>query len=228
MNDRRNETQLSETATQRRRPRGTGSLYQQSGSSSWYLKFYRNGKVYRQSAGTTNRRKAERLLQRKIGEIAMGNFLEPVAERSLVICTRCAHPTDSSDSSRFKPCGCLAADLLTEYKANARHSLVNVRRNWNKHLAPRFENVKARDVRTDALNRYMSERQAEGASNASINRELAALKRAFKLGMIAGCARGHLTFSGDTPRDLVSRRSRTTSSRDRRPRSIRSGIPYGG
>ena len=122
--------------------------------------------VYRQSAGTTNRRKAERLLQRKIGEIAAGNFLEPAAEKTLV--------------------KVLAADLLTEYEANARHSLVNVRRNWDKHLAPRFENLKARDVRTDALNQYITERQAEGASNASINRELAALKRAFKLGMIAG------------------------------------------
>jgi integrase len=63
---------------------------------------------------------------------------------------------------------------------------VNVLRNWEKHLAPRFENVRARDIRTDALNQYITERQAEGASNASINRELAALKRAFKLGMIAG------------------------------------------
>ena len=44
----------------------------------------------------------------------------------------------------------------------------------------------ARDVRTDALNRYVTERHAEGASNASVNRELATLKRAFKLGMIAG------------------------------------------
>jgi integrase len=159
MSDPTNETQLSETATQPKRPPGTGSLYKQSGSSSWYLKFYRNGKVYRQCSGTDNRRKAERLLQRKLGEIATGNFLEPVAERTLV-----------------KE---LAADLLAEYEANARHSLVNVRRNWEKHLAPRFENLKARDVRTDALNRYITERQAEGASNASINRELAALKRAF-------------------------------------------------
>jgi integrase len=148
------------------RPRGTGSLYQQKGSSNWWLQYYRNGRVYRQSAGTTNRRKAERLLQRKIGEIATGNFLEPAAEKTLL-----------------KE---LAADLLTEYEANARHSLVNVRRNWEKHLAPRFENLKARDVRTDALNQYITERQAEGASNASVNRELAALKRAFKLGMIAG------------------------------------------
>jgi len=168
MSDLTNQTQHNELSAKRRqkRPRGTGSIYQQKESSNWWIRYYRNGKVYRQSAGTNSRRKAERLLQRKIGEIATGNFLEPASDKTLV-----------------KE---LAADLLTEYEANARHSLVNVRRNWNKHLAPQFENLKARDVRTDALNQYITERQAEGASNASINRELAALKRAFKLGMIAG------------------------------------------
>src|SRR5437868_13066165 len=148
------------------RPRGTGSVYRQTGSSSWWIQYYRNGKAYRQSAGTPDRRRAERLLQRKLGEIATGNFLEPVAEKTLV-----------------KE---LAADLLTEYEANGRRSLINVRRNWEKHLAPRFENLRAREVRTDGLNHYITERQAEGAANASINRELAALKRAFHLGVIAG------------------------------------------
>jgi integrase len=188
MNESTNETESNATNAKHQRPRGTGSIYQQRGSANWWLQYYRNGKVYRQSAGTTNRRKAERMLQRKIGEIATGNFLEPASEKTIVICTRCAHPTDDKESSdsRKSACGCLAADLLTEYEANARHSLVNVRRNWEKHLATRFENTRARDVRTDALNQYITERQAEGASNASINRELAALKRAFKLGMIAG------------------------------------------
>jgi len=155
-----------ESRSGQKRPRGTGCVYQQKGSSLWWIQYYRNGKPYRQSAGTSNRRKAERLLQRKLGEIATGNFLEPAAEKTLV-----------------KE---LAADLLTEYEANSRQSLINVRRNWRKHLAPRFENLRAREVRTDGLNQYITERQAEGASNASINRELAALKRAFKLGMIAG------------------------------------------
>jgi integrase len=162
-----NETRVKEATEPRpQRPRGTGSIYQQKGSANWWIQYYRNGKVYRQSAGTTNRRKAERILQRKIGEIATGNFLEPAAEKTLV--------------------RELAADLLTEYEANSRQSLTNVRRNWKNHLAPRFENLRAREVRADGLNQYITERQAEGASNASINRELAALKRAFKLGMIAG------------------------------------------
>src|SRR5215469_17863032 len=105
-----NDLTKPQTNAKHQRPRGTGTIYQQRESSNWWVQYYRNGKVYRQSAGTTSRRKAERLLQRKIGEIATGNFLEPAAEKTLV-----------------KE---LAADLLTEYEANARHSLVNVRRNW--------------------------------------------------------------------------------------------------
>src|SRR5215468_9917074 len=137
-----------ESRIDQKRPRGTGCIYQQKGSSNWWIQYYRNGKAYRQSAGTTNRRKAERFLQRKLGEIATGNFLEPSAEKVLV-----------------KE---LAADLLTEYEANGRKSLIDVRRNWEKHLAPHFENLRAREVRTDGLNRYMAERQKEGASNATI------------------------------------------------------------
>lgn len=151
---------------EQKRPRGTGCVYQQKGSSLWWIQYYRNGKPYRQSAGTSNRRKAERLLQRKLGEVATGNFMEPAAEKTLV-----------------KE---LAADLLTEYEANGRKSLIDVRRNWEKHLAPRFENLRAREVRPDGLNRYIAERQKEGASNATINRELAMLKRTFRLGEIAG------------------------------------------
>jgi hypothetical protein len=111
---------MSEQSRNEKRPRGTGCVYQQKGSSLWWIQYYRNGKPYRQSAGTSNRRKAERLLQRKLGEIATGNFLEPAAEKTLV-----------KEQ---------AADLLTECEANSRQSLVNVRRNCRKHVAPRFEN----------------------------------------------------------------------------------------
>lgn len=54
---------------------------------------------------------------------------------------------------------------------------------WKLHLAPVFGFMLAANVSTDLVNRYIDVRQQEGASNASINRELAVLKRAFYLGM---------------------------------------------
>jgi integrase len=50
-----------------------------------------------------------------------------------------------------------------------------------KHLGKSFEGIRAVDITTDRINVYVAGRLEEGASNASINRELAALKRMFSL-----------------------------------------------
>jgi site-specific recombinase XerC len=50
------------------------------------------------------------------------------------------------------------------------------------HLMKFFEGMRAVDITTDRVNVYVADRQEEGSSNASINRELSALKRMFSLG----------------------------------------------
>jgi integrase len=148
-----------------KRPRGTGSLYKQRSSPNWWIQYYRNGKSYRQSTGTTNRRKAERMLAKKLAEISTYTFIEPRAERTLV-----------SE---------LAQDMLREYKINARKSLDAAKTRWEKHLAKSFGELRAVNVNSDDLTRYVAQRQHDRASNATINRELAVLKRAFSLGVKA-------------------------------------------
>jgi integrase len=54
-----------------------------------------------------------------------------------------------------------------------------------KHLLPFFGDYKAHEVGTDRIKKYISSRQGEGAMNGTINRELAALKRMYSLGMQA-------------------------------------------
>ncbi len=157
---------MSESAqTQRGRPRGTGSIYQQKGSSNWWIQYYRNGKVYRQSAGTRKRREAEKLLQRKLGEISTHTFIEPKSEKVLV-----------------KE---LAEDLLREYRINDRKSLDDLETRWEKHLSAEFGDLRASHVGNDRLTRYVAKRQDEKASNATINREISALKRMFSLAVRA-------------------------------------------
>ena len=167
MNDPTNDlTQPSATKrAKHQRPRGTGSIYQQKGSSNWWIQYYRNGKVYRQSAGTTNRRKAEKLLQQKLAEIANHTFIDPKAERTLV-----------------KE---LAEDFLRDYRINGRKSLSDVEARWRLHLSKEFADLRASNVGNDQMTRYIAQRQTEKASNATINRELAALKRMFTLGVRA-------------------------------------------
>ena len=59
MSDLTNETQTPKINL--KRPRGTGCLYQQKGSSNWWIQYYQNGKSYRESTGTDKRRRAAKI-----------------------------------------------------------------------------------------------------------------------------------------------------------------------
>ena len=74
----------------------------------------------------------------------------------------------------------LAEDLKTEYRANGRKSLDRVE-DAIEHLLPVFGAFPAVKVTSADVTAYQARRQAEGAANATINRECAALKRLFSL-----------------------------------------------
>ena len=76
----------------------------------------------------------------------------------------------------------MADDFIREYRINGRESLDDAQTRWNLHLKPVFVGMKAIEVTSDRVARYVDGRQQEGASNATINREVAALKRMFRLG----------------------------------------------
>ena len=48
-----------------------------------------------------------------------------------------------------------------------------------------FGNTKAHALKGDSIKRFIAQRQTEGAANATINRDLALLKRAYNLGIEA-------------------------------------------
>jgi integrase len=77
----------------------------------------------------------------------------------------------------------LISDLFAEYRQQGRKSIKTAEWRWKKHLEPFFRNLPADDLNTDLVQRYCTKREAEKASGASINRELAFLKRAFHLAM---------------------------------------------
>jgi len=147
------------------RPRGTGSLYHQKGSAVWWVKYYRNGKAYRESTHKTDEKEARNVLTQRLGEIVTGNFSGPKTERVRI------------DE--------LADDLLRDYRINGKRSLADLEARWKLHLKPFFGDLKAIDVSSDLVARYVDKRQEQKAKNASINRELAALKRMFHLGQKA-------------------------------------------
>lgn len=136
-----------------------GSLYRRG--RLWWIKYYRNGVSFRESSKSEMRRDAMRLLRKREGEITAGRFCGLEIERV-----------------QFEE---LAEDLLNEYQANDRKSLVWLHRRIRRHLTPFFAGQRVVNITTDRIRVYAVNRQQQGASNGTINRELAALKRMFNL-----------------------------------------------
>jgi integrase len=80
-------------------------------------------------------------------------------------------------------------DVLDDYRVNHRRSLPDVARQVRLHLAPFFGRLRMAAITTAHVRRYILRRQREGARNATINRELSVLKRAFALALAAGTLR---------------------------------------
>jgi integrase len=165
-----------------------GSLYQRG--NVWWIKYYDRGECKRESTGTTKKMVAKQCLARKEVDIARGIHNE--IDFSTVV---------------FDD---LVDDLLVDYKINRKKSLQRVETSL-KHLKKAFSGKRVVDITTQAIqNDYIQERLKwccgscgkyfhpgvdstciycgsddvkKGAANATINRELAALKRMLNLGV---------------------------------------------
>ncbi|TMB56461.1 MAG: site-specific integrase [Deltaproteobacteria bacterium] len=87
-------------------------------------------------------------------------------------------------------------EVLDDYRMNRKRSLVDVQRHLRLHLAPFFGRRRMAAITTADVRRYVARRQGEGAKNATINRELAVLSRAFTLAIAAGAllSRPHIAL----------------------------------
>ena len=150
------------TVSPSRRARGDGALYLKGGVYMARLYLPALGKHRKRSTGTTDLRKAERCLARWKAEVYGGTWVPNV------------------DKTTFES---LATMLLDDYRANGRS--LNRPEDAIAHLRGVFGPSRARAITTDRVLRYRVVRQEEGAANGTINRELAALKRMFRLGVIA-------------------------------------------
>jgi integrase len=144
--------------------RGDGRIFKPKGSTIWHTAVWipYEHREWRQSTSTDNERKARAILR----------------ERLVSVQNRLHIP-----SSRF------AYENLREligldYQANRRKlKALKIRL---LHLDPFFKGWRAMDIGTEAATRYTVQRRDEGASNASINRELSVLGRMFTLAVQQG------------------------------------------
>lgn len=136
-----------------------GSIYKRG--NTYWLQYYRNGKPYRESVKSKKEVDAKRLLKKREGEIAGGKL-----------------PGVYFDRVKFDE---LAEDFLREYRVNQRKSLETAYISV-KHLKGYFEGMRIPQITTPTVQAYMEQRFDEGAANATINRELSALKRMLNMG----------------------------------------------
>jgi integrase len=127
----------------------------------YWVQYYRGGRKIRESSGSTKEAEARRLLKLREGAVAQG---VPVTQRTGTV-----------------QMGELFEDVVTDWKINGRRSLRDLKRRIDSHLTPFFYGKRAAQISTADVRRFTLLRLEAGASNAEINRELAIVRRAFKL-----------------------------------------------
>ena len=152
---------MSKTRKSRHR-RGDGTIFT-AGSETKWIRYYINGHPITENTGTTDEGAAADMLRERVVAAKKGQVPEPSLIRKLTVAN-------------------LYEALEREYRMEKYRSLDDLKTRWRLHLDPFFGFMRPVNVSTDLVNRYVDKRQQEGASNATINRELALLKRAFHLG----------------------------------------------
>jgi len=154
--------------------RGFGRVYRpnyrdpktnkQKTATVWWIEFWRDGRQNRESSKSRNVSDARKLLKQRLGEIANGSFVGRDAER-----------TTFEDLCRL---------IRDDYEKNGRdvRHLDTVLNRLGKSLA----GLRAVDITTDKISAYQAAHKRAGYANSTINREMAALKRAFRLAHRAG------------------------------------------
>jgi integrase len=140
----------------------TGSIFKRG--RIYYIAYTDSAGVQiKESSGSIQREDADRLLKRRQGEVVNGKFQGLAPERVTF--------------------GELAPLIVDDYLENERKSLAWVERRLKLHLLPQIAKVRAAEFSSDHLTRYRQMRKKQKASNASINRELAIVKRIFNLAL---------------------------------------------
>ena len=131
----------------------------------WWIRYYRDGRRYEESSRSAKETIARRLLRLREGDIERGLPVSPKVGQL-----------------RFEEA---AQDLLNDYQVNGKRTLKDVERRLRLHLRPVFGRRRMATITTSDVRVFSATRLSAGASHAEINRELAVLKRAYRLAVEA-------------------------------------------
>lgn len=141
-----------------RRTKGTGSIYLRG--SIWWINYTRNGRSIPESSHSTDRSEADRLLKQRLGEIAIGKDVTPEKATIADLCEL----------------------VIADYRIRKLRDLKTVQWRYDAHIKTVIGSMLATKFGTKQAREYILSRRAAGAQDATINRELAIIRRGFALG----------------------------------------------
>jgi len=139
--------------------------YKRKDSPYWWIRPTVDGIQQPQSTKTTDYQEALDQLRRLEGKIVDGLI------------------TATTQSVTF---GDLCDLLERDYRTHQRHSLVHLQCRLERHIRPALGALRASSISTVTISAYIERRQEANASAATINRELAVIRRAYALGRRSG------------------------------------------
>jgi integrase len=144
--------------------KGQGRIFQRAGSASWWLDYYARGRRYRESARTTERKQAERLLAQRLREVGADligakPFVGPAQERVKINQLLDALEADYKLRSKATP------PVFSHLRA----------------VRQGFGDSRAIHVTEEAIDRYVAGCLEQGTAPATVNRRLQLLGHAFRL-----------------------------------------------
>lgn len=147
-----------------KRTRGTGSIGKQVRSPYYFIRYYDgSGRQRKESCKSADPAVAERLLQKRLGQIQLGLLPEK--------------------SARYED----ARKLLLQDYALRQHKSLQVLKDksitiWGlPHLDSHFKRMRVTHIDSESMMKFIAARQKRGASNSTINRNLSLLRRMLHL-----------------------------------------------
>src|SRR5206468_7934962 len=133
-------------------------------NKNWYIEFVAGDRTMREATDLTNRTDATEFLEKRISDALGGKIV----------------------LSKNVTYDDLRTLIITDYTNNGRKSLGDLKTTRLPRMDAVFGGTKAIDVTTTSVERYKTVRLKDGSAPATVNRELASLKRMFRLGLRQG------------------------------------------
>ena len=142
---------------------GQGSLYKRG--KVWWASWWDGGLQVKKSTGTADRREALEFLSRQTSLVMRGGRVRRLSEAF--------------------------GQLFKDYAQRNIRSYYDTEKRLHAHVLPFWGKIDIHKVTPGKVDEYIQRRRIQGAANATINRELAIVRRALKLAYQAG----HISFA---------------------------------